>query len=93
MDALVDKCKETGSTKYIFCGYDHESNAGIAYDSIAYTYGFKTVPSPVPWNFAKETDGTRITITGEKDNQSVNIEHMNEENVWIWLSVLLPNLF
>ncbi|MCI9146603.1 MAG: hypothetical protein HFJ97_09690 [Eubacterium sp.] len=48
MDALVDKCKEPGSTKYIFCGYDHESNAGIAYDSIAYTYGFKTVPSPVP---------------------------------------------
>ena len=42
MDALVDKCKEPGSTKYIFCGYDHESNAGIAYDSIAYTYGFKT---------------------------------------------------
>lgn len=80
---FVDKCKELGSTKYIFCGHDHENNASITYDGITYTYGLKTGPSPVPWNFAKETGGTLITITGENDNQSVNIEHivMDEENV------------
>lgn len=73
---FVDKCKELGSTQYIFCGHDHENNASITYDGITYTYGLKTGPSPVPWNFAKETGSTLITITGEKENQSVNIEHI-----------------
>ncbi len=73
---FVDKCKELGSTKYIFCGHDHENNASITYDNITYTYGLKTGPSPVPWNNAKETGGTLITITGQKENQSVNIEHI-----------------
>lgn len=47
------------------------------------TYGLKTGPSPVPWNYAKETGGTLITITGENKNQSVDIEHIviNEDNV------------
>lgn len=80
---FFDKCKELGSTKYIFCGHDHENNASITYDGITMTYGLKTGPSPVPWNFAKETGGTLITITGSADNQTVDIEHivMNDENV------------
>ena len=80
---FVDKCKELGSTKYIFCGHDHENNASITYDSITYTYGLKTGPSPVPWNYAKQTGGTLITITGSGEEQNVDIEHivMNEANV------------
>ena len=80
---FADKCKELVSTKYIFCGHDHENNASIAYDGITYTYGLKTGPSPVPWNNAKETGGTLITVTGQKENQSVHIEHnvMKESNV------------
>lgn len=79
---FVDKCKELGSTKYIFCGHDHENNASISYDGITYTYGLKTGPSPVPWNYAKETGGTLITVTGSADNQKINIEHIvvNGEN-------------
>ena len=73
---FFDKCKELGSTKYMFCGHDHENNASITYEGITMTYGLKTGPSPVPWNFAKETGGTLITITGENANQSVNIEHI-----------------
>ena len=73
---FVEKCKQLGSTKYIFCGHDHENNASITYDGITYTYGLKTGPSPVPWNFAKETGGTLITITGQNENQSVSIENI-----------------
>ena len=79
---FVDKCKELGSTKYIFCGHDHENNASITYDGITYTYGLKTGPSPVPWNYAEETGGTLITITGKGENQTVKIENIviNGEN-------------
>lgn len=79
---FVDKCKELGSTKYIFCGHDHENNASVTDDGITYTYGLKTGPSPVPWNFAKETGGTLITINGSGENQNVNIENyvINENN-------------
>lgn len=73
---FVEKCKELGSTKYIFCGHDHENNAIVTYDGITYTYGLKTGPSPVPWNFAKETGGTLITITGQNENQIVSIENI-----------------
>lgn len=73
---FFDKCKELGSTKYMFCGHDHENNASVTYDGITMTYGLKTGPSPVPWNFAEETGGTLITITGSADNQAVNIEHI-----------------
>lgn len=72
---FVDKCKELGSTKYIFCGHDHENNASITDDGITYTYGLKTGPSPVPWNFAKETGGTVITISGHGSQQNVKIEN------------------
>ncbi|MGN0458643.1 MAG: metallophosphoesterase [Eubacterium sp.] len=73
---FIEKCKELGSTKYVFCGHDHENNASITYDGITYTYGLKTGPSPVPWNFAEETGGTLITINGKADNQNVNIENI-----------------
>ena len=72
---FVEKCKELGSTKYIFCGHDHENNASVTTDGITYTYGLKTGPSPVPWNSAKETGGTLITINGKAQNQSVSIEN------------------
>ena len=79
---FFDKCKELGSTKYLFCGHDHENNASITYEGITMTYGLKTGPSPVPWNFAKETGGTLITISGSGANQAVDIEHivMNDSN-------------
>lgn len=79
---FVDKCKELGSTKYIFCGHDHENNASVTDDGITYTYGLKTGPSPVPWNFAKETVGTLISINGSGENQNVSIENyvINENN-------------
>lgn len=73
---FFDKCKELGSTKYLFCGHDHENNASITYEGITMTYGLKTGPSPVPWNFAKETGGTLITISGSGANQAVDIEHI-----------------
>lgn len=73
---FVDKCKELGSTKYIFCGHDHENNASITYEGITYTYGLKTGPSPVPWNYAEETGGTLITINGHSENQNVKIENI-----------------
>lgn len=73
---FVEKCKKLGSTKYIFCGHDHENNASVTYDGITYTYGLKTGPSPVPWNFAKETGGTLITINGNSENQKINIDNI-----------------
>lgn len=73
---FVEKCKELGSTKYIFCGHDHESDASITYDGITYTYGLKTGPSPRPWNGAEYTGGTLITINGKGENQKVNIDNI-----------------
>lgn len=69
-------CKELGSTKYIFCGHDHENNASVTYEGITMTYGLKTGPSPAPWNNAESTGGTTITISGEKDNYDVQIAHV-----------------
>lgn len=68
---FFDKCKELGSTKYIFSGHDHESNAKIEYEGITFGYGLKTGPSPSPWNGAKKTGGTLLTIGGDN---SVKIE-------------------
>lgn len=73
---FFDKCKELASTKYIFCGHDHENNASVTYEGITMTYGLKTGPSPAPWNFAEETGGTLITVSGQGKNQSVSIEHI-----------------
>lgn len=73
---FFEKCKALGSTKYMFCGHDHENNASITYQGITMTYGLKTGPSPAPWNFAEETGGTLITITGQGAHQSVQIEHI-----------------
>lgn len=73
---FVDKCRELGSTKYIFCGHDHENDASVTYDGITYTYGLKTGPSPAPWNGAQHTGGTLITLSGKGETQNVNIEHI-----------------
>ena len=73
---FFDKCKELGSTKYLFCGHDHENNASITYEGITMTYGLKTGPSPKPWNFATETGGTLITLNGQGAQQNVEIEHI-----------------
>lgn len=73
---FVEKCKELGSTKYIFCGHDHENAASVTDDGITYTYGLKTGPSPVPWNYAKQTGGTLITISGNGEMKKVNIENV-----------------
>lgn len=70
---FVKKCKELGSTKYIFCGHDHENNASVTEDGITYTYGLKTGPSPIPWNSATETGGTLVTLD---QNNNVKIEHV-----------------
>lgn len=73
---FVEKCKELGSTKYIFCGHDHENAASIKIDSITYAYGIKTGPSPAPWNFAEETGGTVITISNSSEDFSVRIDNV-----------------
>ena len=73
---FFDKCLELGSTKYIFCGHDHENNASVNYNGITMTYGLKTDPSPIPWNAALETGGTLITINGKGQNQNVEIENI-----------------
>lgn len=78
---FVDKCKELGSTKYIFCGHDHENDALITADGITYTFGLKTGPSPKPWNGAEHTGGTLITISGKEENQKVNIDNIIITNV------------
>lgn len=73
---FFEKCKELGSTKYLFHGHHHENNASITYEGITMTYGLKTGPSPDPWNSATEMGGTLITITGSGAEQNVNIEHI-----------------
>ncbi|MGN0539895.1 MAG: metallophosphoesterase [Candidatus Fimenecus sp.] len=73
---FFEKCQELSSTKYMFCGHDHENNASVTYEGITMTYGLKTGPSPVPWNFAEETGGTLITVSGQGENQTVNIENI-----------------
>lgn len=73
---FFDKCKELGSTKYLFCGHDHENNASITYDGITMTYGLKTGPSPKPWNYAEETGATQITVKTGENAPQVEIEHI-----------------
>lgn len=70
------KCKELGSTKYMFFGHDHENNASLTYDGITMTYGLKTGPSPAPWNSAEETGGTLITIGNADADYAVSVEHI-----------------
>lgn len=73
---FIETAKALGSTKYVFCGHDHENNAGVTADGITYTYGLKTGPSPVPWNYAEETGGTLITLNGQGADQTVQIENI-----------------
>lgn len=73
---FIKACKELGSTKYVFCGHDHENTASVTDDGITYSYGLKTGPSPVPWNGASQTGGTLITVSGQGDTQNVNIENI-----------------
>lgn len=70
---FVDKCKELGSTHYMFCGHDHENNGVMTVDGMTYAYGLKTGPSPIPWNYATEMGGTLVTL--DKEN-NVNIEYV-----------------
>lgn len=71
---FFNKCKELGSTNYLFCGHDHENNASITYEGITMTYGLKTGPSPIPWNHAEQTGGTLVTVMGSAEKQKVEIE-------------------
>lgn len=73
---FLDKCKELGSTKYVFCGHDHENDASITVDGITYTYGLKTGPSPAPWNFAEHTGATVVTIGNAENNYAVSMENV-----------------
>lgn len=73
---FIEKCKELGSTKYVFCGHDHENAAAVTYDGITYAYGLKTGPSPAPWNGAEHTGGTLITLNGKAADQTLNIENI-----------------
>lgn len=59
---FIETAKKLGSTKYVFCGHDHENNASILYEGITYTYGLKTGCSPRYWNGAKEYGGTVVTL-------------------------------
>lgn len=52
------------------------NNASVTDNGITMTYGLKTGPSPVPWNFATETGGTVITVSGSGAEQNVNIENV-----------------
>lgn len=70
------KCKELGSTRYMFCGHDHENDASVTYDGITMTYGLKTGPSPAPWNNATQTGGTVISISNADTNYAVNVRHI-----------------
>lgn len=73
---FFDKCKELGSTKYLFSGHDHENDASVTYDGITMTYGLKTGPSPAPWNNAEQTGGTVISIAGADKDYAVDIRHV-----------------
>lgn len=48
----------------------------LGFDGITYAYGLKTGPSPIPWNHAEETGGTLITLVGDEENQSINVENI-----------------
>ena len=72
---FFQKCKALGTT-HMICGHDHENNAVITYDGITMAYGMKTGPSPAPWNFAEETGGTLISVSGTGEDQTVDIEHI-----------------
>lgn len=73
---FFDKCKELGSTGYIFCGHDHENDASVTYEGITMTYGLKTGPSPEPWNDAEQTGGTVISISNADENYAVDLRHI-----------------
>ena len=73
---FFDKCKELGSTKYMFCGHDHENDAAITYEGIDMVYGLKTGPSPKPWNGADHTGGMVITIGNRDTNYAVSYEQV-----------------
>lgn len=71
---FVDTCNELGSTKYFFCGHDHENYGSVTDDNgNVYTYALKTGPSPTPWNNALYTGGTVITVD---KNSNVDIDHV-----------------
>lgn len=70
------KCKELGSTKFIFSGHDHESNAHITVDTITFAYGLKTGPSPAPWNGAEYTGATIVTIGNADSDYKVSTENI-----------------
>ncbi|MFR8011702.1 MAG: metallophosphoesterase [Clostridia bacterium] len=73
---FFDKCKELGSTKYMFCGHDHENDAAITYEGIDMVYGLKTGPSPKPWNGAEHTGGMVVTIGNRDTGYAVSYEQV-----------------
>lgn len=73
---FFDKCKELGSTKYIFCGHDHENTASVTADGITMEFGLKTGPSPAPWNGAEHTGATVVTIGNSNSGYAVSTEQI-----------------
>lgn len=73
---FFDKCRELGSTKYMFCGHDHENDAAITYEGIDMVFGLKTGPSPRPWNDAEHMGGMVITIGNADRNYAVAYEQI-----------------
>lgn len=71
---FFDKCKALGSTRYMFCGHDHENNAQVTFEGITMKYGLKTGPSPSLWNYAKEMGATVVTIGSAADGHPVTME-------------------
>ena len=69
---IIKSCSEL---EYVFRKERIKSPLIVTDNGITYTYGLKTGPSPVPWNFAKETGGTVITISGRGSQQNVKIEN------------------
>ncbi len=73
---FFDLCKSLGSTKHMFFGHDHENDASVTYDGITMTYAMKTGLSPKPWNFAKNTGGTLVTLNTAGDGVNTAIENI-----------------
>lgn len=73
---FFEKCKALGSTKYIFCGHDHENDAAITVDGITMQYGLKTGPSPAPWNDAEHMGATVVTIGNADADYAVTRENI-----------------
>ncbi len=70
---MFTKIKELGATTHTFAGHDHVNAYSVDYQGVRLTYGLK---SSRQFYYSEElVGGTLITLKGDTDNVSVDIEY------------------